>query len=182
MDIEWNVPIACELVLLEKIDVGKLRLLLSIFNDAQMRIFRQYALFPPVRPSEGWPLEYLQLCADDNIQVCNPSTPAQYFHLLRRQIHRAFRKPLIILAPKSLLRHKMAVSPVKDLTGGSFVEVLEDTPDDRKAAHPENTVLFCSGKIYYDLIQRRENIGRSDTAILRMEQLYPFPGTKNNKV
>jgi 2-oxoglutarate dehydrogenase E1 component len=122
---------------------------------------------------------YLQLCANDNLQVCNPTTPAQYFHLLRRQVHRPFRKPLIVMTPKSLLRHKMAVSEVKELTDGSFLEVQDDTAgagaggSDRSEA--VRSLLFCSGKVYYDLAQRRESLGRHDTAIIRIEQLYPFP-------
>jgi 2-oxoglutarate dehydrogenase E1 component len=122
---------------------------------------------------------YLQLCAADNLQVCNPTTPAQYFHLLRRQVRRPFRKPLIIMTPKSLLRHRMAVSEIKELTDGSFLEVLEDavdgTKDQKGSSKPARSLLLCSGKVYYDLAKRRESSGRHDTAILRLEQLYPFP-------
>jgi 2-oxoglutarate dehydrogenase E1 component len=114
---------------------------------------------------------FLQLCADDNIQVCNLTTPAQYFHLLRRQAKSDFRKPLIIMAPKSLLRHPRAVSKLAALTTGCFQEVIAD-PDKLKI--PER-ILFCSGKIYYELIQRRRELKKLDTAIIRLEQLYPFP-------
>ena len=114
---------------------------------------------------------FLQLCAEDNMQVCNPSTPAQYFHLLRRQIKAPFRKPLIVMTPKSLLRHPLARSMTTDLANGSFHPVLDDPAD---IATPEN-VLVCSGKIYYELVQRREVLAGGKTVILRLEQFYPFP-------
>jgi 2-oxoglutarate dehydrogenase E1 component len=114
---------------------------------------------------------FLQLCADENMQVCNPTTPAQYFHLLRRQVKAAYRKPLVVLTPKSLLRHPLAVSGLDALAQGTFRGVLEDAEADAAAA----AVVFCSGKIYYDLLQRRRDLGRKDVAILRFEQLYPFP-------
>ena len=114
---------------------------------------------------------FLQLCAQENIQVCNLTTPAQYFHLLRRQAKAKFRKPLIIMAPKSLLRHPLAVSDLKDITSGEFREVLED-PDPLKSVR---RILFCSGKIYYELLQKRREIKKTDIAIVRMEQFYPFP-------
>jgi 2-oxoglutarate dehydrogenase E1 component len=114
---------------------------------------------------------FLQLCAQENIQVCNLTTPAQYFHLLRRQAKAKFRKPLIIMAPKSLLRHPLAVSDLKDITSGGFREVFED-PDPLKSVR---RILFCSGKIYYELLQKRREIKKTDIAIVRMEQFYPFP-------
>jgi 2-oxoglutarate dehydrogenase E1 component len=116
---------------------------------------------------------YLQLCADENMQVCNLSTPAQYFHALRRQIHRTFRKPLVIMSPKSLLRHKLAVSRPEDFTQGRFETVI----DDAEVADRGNVqrVLLCSGKIYYDLTIGRRERNREDVAIVRVEQLYPFP-------
>ena len=114
---------------------------------------------------------FLQLCADDNLQVANLSTPAQYFHLLRRQVLAPFRKPLVLMTPKSLLRHPMAVSPLNALTHGSFSPVLDD--DEARASVKK--VIFCSGKIYYQLIARRQQIAADDTAIVRVEQLYPFP-------
>ena len=114
---------------------------------------------------------FLQLCADDNLQVCNITTPAQYFHCLRRQVMNDFRKPLIIMAPKSLLRHPLAVSDISDMTSGFFHEVLDD-PARLKA--PDH-VLFCSGKIYYELLQRRSELKKLDTAVFRLEQFYPFP-------
>jgi 2-oxoglutarate dehydrogenase E1 component len=114
---------------------------------------------------------FLQLTADDNIQVCNPTTPAQYFHLLRRQSKSTYRKPLIIMTPKSLLRHPLAVSKREELSKGSFRAVLDD-PN-----HPEvpGTILLCSGKIFYELLQRRQALKKTDVAIVRIEQLYPFP-------
>ncbi len=116
---------------------------------------------------------FLQLCAGDNFQVANPTTPAQYFHLLRRQIHAPYRKPLVLMTPKSLLRHPMAVSETKELAEGGFSAVL----DDADAPASAKKVIFCSGKIYYQLIARRQQINANDTAIVRVELLYPFPET-----
>jgi 2-oxoglutarate dehydrogenase E1 component len=113
---------------------------------------------------------YLQACAEDNIQVCNLTTPAQYFHVLRRQVLRTFRKPLILMAPKSLLRHPGAVSPVEELREGGFQEILEDPAPPAAARR----VVLCSGKVYYDLVAAREEAGVTDAAILRVEQLYPL--------
>lgn len=121
--------------------------------------------------SHGYVERFLQLCAEQNIQVCNLTTPAQYFHLLRKQMHQAFRKPLIIMSPKSLLRHKVAVSSLSDLTEGTFSFVV----DDPSASTRSTRLLLCSGKIYYDLLARREEQGIDDVAIIRVEQLYPFP-------
>lgn len=116
---------------------------------------------------------YLQLCAEDNIQVANCTTPAQIFHLLRRQMKRDFRKPLIVMTPKSLLRHKLAVSSVAELTDGAFHEII----DDAGASDPQRVtrLRFCSGKVYYDLMTERERKQLTDTALIRIEQLYPFP-------
>ncbi|MCF8114283.1 MAG: 2-oxoglutarate dehydrogenase E1 component [Desulfotignum sp.] len=121
--------------------------------------------------SSARPERFLQLCANDNLQVCNPTTPAQYFHLLRRQMVRSFRKPLVILTPKSLLRHPMAVSTLEELTSGSFGEILDD-PEKNKT--PDRVVL-CSGKIYYDLLQQRSESAQDRIAVVRIEQFYPFP-------
>ncbi|MDZ7579180.1 MAG: 2-oxoglutarate dehydrogenase E1 component [Deltaproteobacteria bacterium] len=114
---------------------------------------------------------FLQLCAVDNLQVCHPTTPAQYFHLLRRQVKRPFRKPLVVMTPKSLLRHPLAVSTLSDMAVGSFQEVLDDAAEIRKPKR----VLLCSGKIYYALLQWRQSVKRDDVVIVRLEQLYPFP-------
>jgi 2-oxoglutarate dehydrogenase E1 component len=114
---------------------------------------------------------FLMLCAHNNIQVCNCTTPAQYFHLLRRQVKRSFRKPLIVMTPKSLLRHPRALSPLSDLSRGEFKEVMDDPA---RPAKPRR-LLLCSGKIYYDLLKAREDMGDTATAIVRIEQLYPFP-------
>ena len=116
---------------------------------------------------------YLQMCAEHNIQVCVPSTPAQVFHMLRRQVIRPLRKPLIVMSPKSLLRHKQAVSTLEELTQGRFQNVIPEV-DDLKAGEVKRVVL-CSGKVYYDLYNKRAEDGREDVAIVRLEQLYPFP-------
>ncbi|MDD0974058.1 2-oxoglutarate dehydrogenase E1 component [Pseudomonas fontis] len=116
---------------------------------------------------------YLQLCAEHNVQVCVPTTPAQIYHLLRRQVIRPLRKPLIVLTPKSLLRHKLAISTLEDLAEGSFQTVIPeiDTLDPAKVTR----LVLCSGKVYYDLLEKRRAEGREDIAIVRIEQLYPFP-------
>ncbi len=116
---------------------------------------------------------FLQLCADHNIQVVQPTTPAQIFHLLRRQMIRLFRKPLVIMTPKSLLRSKDAVSPLSDLAKGHFETVIPD--HEELNASKVKRVIMCSGKVYYDLVNPRRERGATDTAIIRMEQLYPFP-------
>ncbi|MDH5472425.1 MAG: 2-oxoglutarate dehydrogenase E1 component [Gammaproteobacteria bacterium] len=123
---------------------------------------------------------YLQLCAQENMQVCVPSTPSQIFHLLRRQMVRACRKPLITMTPKSLLRHKLAVSTLEDLSEGQFYTVLDEIDD----LDPENIkrIVMCSGKVYYDLLEYRRQAGISDIAIIRIEELYPFPVKQINKV
>jgi len=116
---------------------------------------------------------FLQLCAEQNMQVCVPSTPAQMFHMLRRQMLRRFRKPLIVLTPKSLLRHKMSVSPLTALSNGSFALMIPEI----EAIDPAATrrLVFCSGKVYYDLLEARQVHGITDIALVRIEQLYPFP-------
>lgn len=116
---------------------------------------------------------FMQLCAQHNIQVCTPTTPAQMFHMLRRQMLRKFRKPLIVMTPKSLLRHKLAVSPLSDLTKGKFHTVIPEI-DDINAAKVTKVVLCC-GKVYYDLLQKRRDDKLNHVAIVRVEQLYPFP-------
>jgi 2-oxoglutarate dehydrogenase E1 component len=121
---------------------------------------------------------FLQLCAADNIQICNPTTPSQYFHLLRRQAKSNFRKPMVILTPKSLLRHPAAISTLDELAEGSFQTVL----DDPNGVKNPKTILFCSGKIYYELSTRRRDIENTDVVIVRMEQLYPFPDGQLKKV
>ena len=116
---------------------------------------------------------FLQLCAENNMSVCVPSTPAQMFHMLRRQMLRDFRKPLIVMTPKSLLRHKLSVSPLEDLSHGFFQEVIGEI-DDLPAAGVRR-VVFCSGKVYFDLLEARRTEDVRDVAIVRIEQLYPFP-------
>jgi 2-oxoglutarate dehydrogenase E1 component len=119
---------------------------------------------------------YLQLCAEDNMQVANCTTPANYFHILRRQMHREFRKPLVLMTPKSLLRHKRVVSDLADFTEGSsfhrvFWDKLDTVADDKI-----RRVVLCSGKVYYDLLEEREKRNIRDVYVLRVEQLYPYPG------
>ncbi len=115
---------------------------------------------------------YLAACAEDNIQVCNLTTPAQYFHALRRQMKRRFRRPLIIMSPKSMLRHPLCVSPVEELMSGSFHEILDDPRPPAKARR----LVLCTGKVYYDLWEQREADGVDDAALVRIEQLYPLNG------
>jgi 2-oxoglutarate dehydrogenase E1 component len=127
---------------------------------------------------------YLQLCAQDNMQVCVPTTPANYFHILRRQMHRSFRKPLVVMTPKSLLRNKKCTSFLSDMTPGtSFHRVLRDQAEVVPGATtiqlvPDNQikrVILCTGKVYFDLMEEREKRGENRIQILRLEQLYPFP-------
>jgi 2-oxoglutarate dehydrogenase E1 component len=125
---------------------------------------------------------FLQLCAENNMQVCNPTTPAQYFHMLRRQVRRTFRKPLIVMTPKSLLRHKLAVSSLREFTAGSFQTVIDDIAlgDAPEAGVTIDRVrvtrlLLCSGKIYYALLAGRRERMTDSVALVRVEQLYPFP-------
>jgi 2-oxoglutarate dehydrogenase E1 component len=122
---------------------------------------------------------FLQLCAEDNIQVVVPSTPAQYFHLLRRQVRRNFRMPLIVMTPKSLLRRKEAVSPVEQLVVGQYHDVLDDPASPDRARR----MLLCSGKVYYDLVAKRAEVGKErEVAIVRLEQLYPWPADELKRV
>jgi len=116
---------------------------------------------------------FLQLCAENNMQVCVPSTPAQIFHMLRRQMMRPFRKPLIVMTPKSLLRHELSVSSLAELSNNSFANIIGEV-DDIDPARAQR-VVFCSGKVYYDLLKARRQAAQSDVAIVRLEQLYPFP-------
>ena len=122
---------------------------------------------------------YLQLCARDNMYVADVTTPANMFHLLRRQLKSNFRKPLIVFTPKSLLRHPKAVSTVEEMANGRFEEVFDD-----KEAKTEKikTLVFCTGKFYYDLLAAREELNRTDVALVRLEQLFPLPSEKMNKI
>ncbi len=115
---------------------------------------------------------YLNLAAEDNVQICVPTTPAQCFHLFRRQVQRKLRKPLIVMSPKSLLRHPKAVSSLEDLEKSQFQRLLADSNPDRAGV---TRILWCTGKIYYELDAKREELGRDDVAIIRIEQLYPLP-------
>jgi 2-oxoglutarate dehydrogenase E1 component len=128
--------------------------------------------------SSGRLERFLQLAGDDNIQVVNPTTPAQMFHLLRRQAVRSLKKPLVVFTPKGLLRHPACISKLNELTEGSFQEVLEDL------SPPKSTrrLVFCTGRIYYDLIHERSKENVDDMAIIRIEQLYPFNQNKFKEV
>ncbi|KAF0193140.1 MAG: 2-oxoglutarate dehydrogenase E1 component [Gammaproteobacteria bacterium] len=123
--------------------------------------------------SSGRLERYLQLCAENNIQVCMPTRPAQMFHLLRRQMLRPYRKPLVIMSPKSLLRHKSSTSTLDELTEGDFLPVIGEIEEFDPTA--VERMVFCSGKVYLDLLEARESAGRKDTAIVRIEELYPLP-------
>ena len=118
---------------------------------------------------------YLQLCAECNMSVCNLTTPANYFHALRRQLKRNYRKPLIVFTPKSLLRHKLAVSPLHEMAAGSTFQLV--IPEINSIAPPDHVrrVVLCTGKVYYDLLSTRRERNMNDVAILRLEQIYPFP-------
>ncbi|EUC19984.1 UNVERIFIED_ORG: 2-oxoglutarate dehydrogenase E1 component [Burkholderia sp. CF145] len=117
---------------------------------------------------------YLQLCAQDNMRICQPTTPAQIFHLLRMQAVLHDRVPLIVMTPKSLLRHPEAVSSLDDLAKGRFNEILAESPT-KEAASKVDRVILCSGKVYYELLERRRKSGKDNIALIRVEQLYPFP-------
>ncbi|ASK34034.1 2-oxoglutarate dehydrogenase E1 component [Alcanivorax sp. N3-2A] len=123
---------------------------------------------------------FLQLCAEHNMQVCVPSTPSQIYHLLRRQAVRPLRKPLVIMSPKSLLRHKRAISSLEDLSDGRFQTVLDNRAD--VGADQIKRVVMCSGKVFYDLLEKREADDLNDTALVRIEQLYPFPEQRLQEV
>ncbi|MBC7447645.1 MAG: 2-oxoglutarate dehydrogenase E1 component, partial [Hymenobacteraceae bacterium] len=123
--------------------------------------------------SNARPERFLQLAAEYNMVVANCTTPANFFHLLRRQVAWEFRKPCVVMSPKSVLRHPLCVSPVEEFTGGTFREVLPDTWADAKKV---KRVLLCSGKIYFDLLEEQRKNERHDVAIVRLEQLHPFPG------
>jgi 2-oxoglutarate dehydrogenase E1 component len=118
---------------------------------------------------------YLQLCAENNMAVCNLTTPANYFHALRRQLKRNFRKPLVIMTPKSLLRHKLAVSSLSEMSNGSTFKCVIRESDELVAPAEVKRVVLCSGKVYYDLLAARRERGLNDIAIVRLEQIYPFP-------
>ena len=118
----------------------------------------------------------MQLAADTNMQIVQPTTASQIFHILRRQMVRNLRKPLVIMTPKSLLRNKDATSPLSEFTRGSFQTIIPDSnPDVAKKAEKVKRVIACSGKVYYDLVKKRADKGADDVAIVRVEQLYPFP-------
>ncbi|MCF8303162.1 MAG: 2-oxoglutarate dehydrogenase E1 component [Bacteroidales bacterium] len=142
-----------------------------VMNDLVMLLPHGYEGQGPEH-SSGRMERFLSLSAHNNMQITNPTTPANFFHLLRRQLHRDFRKPLIVFTPKSLLRHSRCVSSLHDLSTGGFKEVIDDDHVDPKKV---NRLIFCSGKVYYDLLEEREKNEFNNTAIIRLEQLYPLP-------
>ena len=115
---------------------------------------------------------YLQQCANENMFVADCTTPANFYHLLRRQMKTTYRKPLIVFTPKSLLRHPLVVSSVDEFAKGSFQETIDDATVNKKDV---KTLVFCTGKFYYDLLEERETNGRKDVALVRIEQLFPLP-------
>jgi len=122
---------------------------------------------------------FLQMCAENNMQVINATTPAQQFHALRRQLKRDFRKPLICFTPKKLLRYPSCVSKLSDFTTDGFKEVLDDPAADVKKV---KRLAFCTGKIYYELVERREKESCDDIAFVRLEQMYPFPQVQVDEI
>ena len=126
---------------------------------------------------------FLQLCAENNLQVCYPTTPAQYFHLLRRQVRPGMERPLVVITPKSLLRLPAAASAIGDLTSGGFLPVIADP--EIQSSEAVNRVVLCSGKVYYDLVEARkksDNTNKDQVAIVRLEQFYPFPQKRLREV
>jgi len=150
----------------------------NVMNDLVMLLPHGYEGQGPEHSSARIE-RFLLLSAENNIQVANITTPANFFHLLRRQLYREFRKPLIVFSPKSLLRHPKCISPLTDLAKGGFRELIDDN-----SANPERVkkVVFCTGKIYYDLLEEKEKIGTNDTALVRIEQLHPFPHKQVRKI
>ncbi len=127
--------------------------------------------------SSGRLERFLQLCAQQNLQIANCTSPSNYFHLLRRQLKRDFRKPLVVFTPKKLLRYPRATSKLAEFTAGSFLEVIDDSETNNA-----DVVVFCSGKFYYDLLEKREELSIENMAIVRLEQLYPFPTKQIEKL
>ena len=127
--------------------------------------------------SSGRMERFLQLCAQQNLQIANCTSPSNYFHLLRRQLKRDFRKPLVVFTPKKLLRYPRATSKLAEFTAGSFLEVIDDSETNNA-----DVVVFCSGKFYYDLLEKREELSIENMAIVRLEQLYPFPTKQIEKL
>jgi 2-oxoglutarate dehydrogenase E1 component len=150
----------------------------NVMNDLVVLLPHGYEGQGPEH-SSGRIERFLTLCAENNIQVANCSTPANFFHILRRQLKRPFRKPLIIFTPKSLLRHPRCVSSLDELAQGRFLEVIDD--EDAKVENVKK-VIFCSGKIYYDLLEEKEKRKDESIALVRLEQLYPLPKKQMNEI
>lgn len=150
----------------------------NVMNDLVILLPHGYEGQGPEH-SSGRMERFFNLCAEENMQVVNASTPANMFHVLRRQVKRKFRKPLIIFTPKSLLRHPACVSPLKDFTKGSFRELIDDHEAETNKVR---RVIFCTGKVYYELLEEKEKKNFSDTAIIRLEQMFPLPYKKLQEV
>ncbi len=146
----------------------------KVMNDLVMLLPHGYEGQGPEHSSARME-RFLSLCADNNIQIANCSTPASFFHILRRQLYRNFRKPLIIFTPKSLLRHPQCVSPISHFTNGGFQELIDDNNADPAKVE---RVIFCTGKIYYDLLEEKLKNNKTNIAIVRVEQIYPIPHTQ----
>ncbi len=146
----------------------------KVMNDLVMLLPHGYEGQGPEHSSARME-RFLSLCADNNMQIANCSTPASFFHILRRQISRNFRKPLIIFTPKSLLRHPQCISPISDFTTGGFQELIDDNNADPAKVE---RVIFCTGKIYYDLLEEKLKNNKTNIAIVRVEQIYPIPHTQ----
>ncbi|MEQ8533919.1 MAG: 2-oxoglutarate dehydrogenase E1 component, partial [Imperialibacter sp.] len=121
------------------------------------------------------PERFLQMCSGNNMFFCNLTTPANFFHMLRRQLVMPFRMPAVLMSPKSLFRHPLVMSPISDLTEGGFQEVIGDT---EVKAKDVKKLILCTGKIYFDLLDERQKSNRKDVALVRVEQLHPFPRKK----
>jgi len=143
----------------------------KVMNDLVMLLPHGYEGQGPEHSSARME-RFLSLCAENNMQIVNCTTPANFFHVLRRQLKRAFRKPLIVFTPKSLLRHPQCISPLKDFSQGGFKEIIDDVDADPAKV---DRVIFCNGKIYYDLLSEKQKENKDNIAIVRVEQIYPFP-------
>ena len=150
----------------------------NVMNDIVILLPHGYEGQGPEH-SSGRIERFLTLCAENNMQIANCTTPANYFHILRRQLHRKFRKPLVVFTPKSLLRHPKCISGISEFTTGGFKELIDDPQADPEKIEK---LVFCSGKVYYDLLDEKETINAEDTALVRIEQLYPLPVSQIKKV
>src|SRR5437868_2809237 len=168
-----------ELMAFGSLGLEGVRVRLSGQDSGRGTFSQRHAILYDTQTGQPWsPLSemtarYLQLCAENNMQVCYPTTPAQYFHLLRRQVKQVAARPLVVMTPKSLLRLPAATSSIEELTSGGFRPVIDDAEvEDRRAVL---RIVLCSGKVFYDLSAARKKSGDQAVAVVRLEQLYPFP-------